>query len=89
MLIETLITYIHNKYYTPEIQKLEFHFPPVRILGTRRCFKELRKGLKLQRKQHDVLFRSDYTEWIVSSFLIKCNLSTMIKIVMYPLKEFH
>ena len=34
VLIETLISEFHEKYYTPEIQKPEFHLPHVHITGT-------------------------------------------------------
>ena len=59
------------------------------IHGTHHCGKELRESFKCQSKQHDVLCRRDYSERIVSSFYIKNNMNTMVKIGLYPLKEFH
>ena len=52
VLLETLISEFHHKYYIPEIQKLSFHFPDLRIHGTLHCGKELHESFKLRIKQH-------------------------------------
>ena len=68
MLLETLISYFHDKYYTPGIQKLAFHLPHMRILGTHHLVKERHEEFKSRRKKFDVFFRSDHGERIVSLF---------------------
>ena len=68
LILENLISEFHDKYYTPAIQKLGFHFPHVIILGTHNCSKERRETLKRMIKQHDILCQSDYAERILSSF---------------------
>ena len=40
VLLETLISEFHEKYYITEIQKLTFHLPHMHILVTRHCGKE-------------------------------------------------
>ena len=60
VLLETSISQFPEKYYTPETQKLAFHFPHVRILGTHHCGKERHKAFKFWSKEHDILCRSDY-----------------------------
>ena len=42
--------------------------PHLLILGTHHCGKELREEFKRRRKPHDVLFRNDYAEQVVSIF---------------------
>ena len=68
MLLETLISEFNEKYCTPEIKKLTYHLPHVRILVAHHCEKEHREVFKIQIKQHDVLCWRDYSEQIVSSF---------------------
>ena len=36
-MMETSIAEFHNSLYIPEIKKLSFHLPCVRILGTHHC----------------------------------------------------
>ena len=36
-MMETTISYFHTIFYIPAIQKLAFHLPHVRILGTNQC----------------------------------------------------
>ena len=50
VLLETLISEFHDKYYTSKIQKLAIHFPLVRIIGTRLYGTELREAFKHQIK---------------------------------------
>ena len=39
VLLETLISEFHSKYYIPEIKNLAFHLPPVGILRMNHCGK--------------------------------------------------
>ena len=39
VLLETLISEFYEKYYTTAIQKLDFNFPHVGIIGTYHCGK--------------------------------------------------
>ena len=39
VLLETLISEFHDKYNTPEIKKLEYHFPHVCTLVMHNCVK--------------------------------------------------
>ena len=36
-MMETTISNFHKSFYIPEIQKLAFHIPHVKILGTNHC----------------------------------------------------
>ena len=47
---------------------MAFHLTHVHILGTQHCGKEFRESFKQRIKYHDILFRSDYAQIIVSSF---------------------
>ena len=68
MVLETSITEFHENYYIPEIQKLAFHLPHVRILVTHHCGKERHEAFKLRGGLHAFLCRSDYAERVVCSF---------------------
>ena len=68
MLIEKSITQFHEKFYIPEIQKLAFHLPHVRILGNLHCDKERHDEYKRRRNLYDVLYRRDYADRVVYSF---------------------
>ena len=57
-----------KKYNTPEIQKLVFHFPHVRILERHHRGKQWHETFKLRIIQHDVLCWRNYTDQIISSF---------------------
>ena len=39
VMMETTISYFHNRFYIPSIQKLAFHLPHLRILRTNHCGK--------------------------------------------------
>ena len=54
VLLETSILDFHEKYNTPEIQKLVFYLPHMHILGIHHCGKELHEEFKCRIKQHDV-----------------------------------
>ena len=61
------------KKYIPEIQKLAFNLPHVRILGPHHCGKESHEAFKCWGNLHDVLCRRDYIERVLSSFDHKIN----------------
>ena len=89
VLLETLISEFHEKYYITEIQKLTFHLPHVLIIGTHHCGKEHREEFKCRIKQHDILCQRDYAERILSSFPHKLqseyygvNWSVSIKVIV-------
>ena len=54
--METEISSFHTSFYIPSIQKLDFHLPHVRILGTNHCREMQRTALKQRELFHDVLF---------------------------------
>ena len=68
MLLETPITQFNEQFYIKVIQKLEFHLPHVRILGTHHCSKERHENFKRQVHLYDVLCCRDYADWVVYSF---------------------
>ena len=55
-------------FYKPAIQKLEFHLPHERILGTNHCGEMRRTAFKRRELFQDVLCHCDYAERVVSSF---------------------
>ena len=68
MMKETTISDFHTSFYIPSIQKLAFHLPYVRILGTNKCGKMRRTAFKRRELFQDVPCRRDYSEGSVSSF---------------------
>ena len=60
------------------MQKLDFCLPHVRILGTNHCGEMQRTAFKGRELFQDVLYRLDYAERVVASFLIKYNQNTMV-----------
>ena len=48
VMMETTISDFHTSFYIPAIQKLDFHIPHVRILGTNHCG-EMRRSLQTTR----------------------------------------
>ena len=52
----------------PDIQKLDFHLPHVRILATHHFGKMGRTAFKRRELLQDVLCRHDYAERVVASF---------------------
>ena len=68
VLLDTYITEIHDNFYIPAIQKMEFHLAHALILGTHHYGKEFRKAFKRRLDLHGVLCRCYYAEWVVSSF---------------------
>ena len=67
-MMETTISGFHTSFYIPAIQKLAFHLPHVRILGTNHCGEMRRTAFKRRELFQDVLCRCDYAEKVVSSF---------------------
>ena len=67
-MMETYISDFHTIFYIPTIQKLAFHMPHVRILGTNHCGELLRTAFKLCESFQDVLCRRDYAERLVAIF---------------------
>ena len=65
---ETIISDFHTSFYIPAIQKLAFHLPHVRILGTNQCGEMQRTAFKQREYFQDVLCRRDYAERVVANF---------------------
>ena len=58
----------HNSFYLPALQKLDFHLPHMRILGTNYCGEMGHTAFKLCELFQDVLCHRDYDERVVASF---------------------
>ena len=71
MTIETKISEFHTSFYIPSIQKLAFHLPHVRILGTNHRGEMQRKAFKRRDLFQYVLCLREYAERVVSSFADK------------------
>ena len=67
-MMETTISDFHTIFYIPVIQKLDFHLPYVRILGTNHCVAMRHTSFKPRELFQDVLCRCDYAERVVASF---------------------
>ena len=67
-MMEKSIADSHTSFYIPEIQKLSFIRPHVRILGTNHCGNTRHKAFKRRSANQDVLCCSDYSERVVASF---------------------
>ena len=68
VLRETKISDFHTRFYILAIQKLAFHLPNVRILGTNHRGEMRRTAFKRRKLFQYVICRSDYTERVVASF---------------------
>ena len=68
VMMETTISYFHTSFYIPAIQKLAFHLPHVRILGTNHCGEIRRTAFKRRELFQDVLCRRDHADRVVASF---------------------
>ena len=66
--METKIYDSHSSFYILAIQKLAFHLPHVRIIGTNHCGEMRCKAFKRREILQDVLCSCDYAERIVVSF---------------------
>ena len=67
-MMETTIYDFHTCFYIPDIHKLAFHLPHVRILGTNHCGELRRIAFKRRELFQDVLCCRDYAKRVVSSF---------------------
>ena len=67
-MMKTTISNFHTSFYIPAIQKLVFHLPHVRILGTNHCGELRRTAFKQRELFQDVICRRDYTERVVANF---------------------
>ena len=85
----TYIADFHISFYIPEIKKLAFYLPHVRILGNNHCGKTCRETLKRCREIKGVLFHHDYAGRVVASFHTKHSLNTMAVIYLCLLKALH
>ena len=70
-MMETTLSDLHTSFYILAIQKLAFRLPHVRILGTNHCGEMRLAVFKGRELFQDVLYRLDYAERVVASFLIK------------------
>ena len=68
IIMETTISGFYTSFYIPAIQKLAFHLPHVRILGTNHCGEIRRTAFKRCESFQDVLCRCDYFERLVERF---------------------
>ena len=57
-----------NSFYIPAIQRLDFHLPHVRILGTNHSDDLRRTSFKRHELFQDVLCHHDYAERVVAHF---------------------
>ena len=71
VMMETTISGFHTRFYIPDIQKLDFHLPHVRILDTNRCVEIRCTAYKRRELFQDVLCRRDYAERVVAIFANK------------------
>ena len=67
-MMETTIFDFRTSLYIPSIQKMAFHLPHVRILGTNHCSAMRLTAFKRRELYQDVLCRHDYAERVVASF---------------------
>ena len=68
VMMETIISIFHTSFYIPAIQKLAFHLPHMRILGTNHRVELRRTAFKRRELFQDVICRRDYDERVVASF---------------------
>ena len=59
-MMETIIYEFNTSLYIPDIKKLAFNLPHVRILGTNHCSEMRRTAFKRRELFQDVLCRRDY-----------------------------
>ena len=68
VMVETTISDFRTSFYITAIQKLVFHLPHVRILGTNHCGEMWRTAFKQRELFQDFICRRDYAERVVASF---------------------
>ena len=71
VMMETTIPDLHTSFYIPAIQKLVFHLPHVRILGTNHCGEMRCSSFKRRDLFQDVICRRDYADRVVAIFANK------------------
>ena len=71
VLKERIIAEFHKNFYKPVIQKLAFHLPHVRMLGTNNCGKMCREYFKARQDKKDVITRRDYAEQLTEKFPVQ------------------
>ena len=67
-MMETYIDYFHTSLYILEIQKIVFHLPHVRILGTNHSGNTRHEAFKRRRENQYMLCFRGYSERLVASF---------------------
>ena len=68
VMMETTISNFHTSFYIPAIQKLAFHLPHRRILGTNHCNELRRTVFKRHELFQDVICCRNSSERVVASF---------------------
>ena len=68
VMIETTISDFNTNFYIPAIQKLAFHLPHVRILGTNHWVVMRRTAFKRRELFQNLFCSYDYDERVVVSF---------------------
>ena len=71
VMMKTTISDFHTSFYIPATQKLAFHLPHVRILGTNNCGEMRRTAFKLSELFQYFIWRRDYAERVVARFANK------------------
>ena len=66
--METTISDFHTSFYIPDIQKLAFQLPHVRIIGTNHCGEMRRTAFKLHGLFKYVLCSRNHAESLVAIF---------------------
>ena len=66
--METKISDFNTSFYIPAIQRLDFHIPHLRILGTNHCGTMRHTAFKRCELFQDVLWHRDYAERVVARF---------------------
>ena len=64
-IMQTTMYYFQSIFYIPEIQKLDFPIPHVKVLGTNHCVDSRLNTFKCQKQFKYVLCRRDYSERVV------------------------
>ena len=86
VLKECNIADFHKNFYKPTTQKLAFHLPYVRILGTNHCGKMRKEAFKERQDRKDVITRCDYAERLTEKCLLKFNVNILVATGSYPWK---
>ena len=68
VIMEKYISDFHTSFYVPEIQKLAFNLPHIRILGNNHCDNNICEAFKRCRSYQYLFCHCDYSERVVASF---------------------